>query len=114
MLKDSENEVRAQTSTKLNDFCCNLPQEGRTETIMNEILPIVKDLVNDMNPHVKTALAGVIMNLAPILGQENTIEHLLPLFLIQLKDEVKSKHCYSSWFFITFSTYEFGDSSLSR
>ena len=55
---------------------------------MNEILPIVKDLVNDMNPHVKTALAGVIMNLAPILGQENTIEHLLPLFLIQLKDEV--------------------------
>ena len=81
---------------------------------MNEILPIVKDLVNDMNPHVKTALAGVIMNLAPILGQENTIEHLLPLFLIQLKDEVKSKHCYSSWHIITLSTYEFGDSSLSR
>ena len=68
---------------------------------MNEILPIVKDLVNDMNPHVKTALAGVIMNLAPILGQENTIEHLLPLFLIQLKDEVK--HCYSIWFIITLS-----------
>ena len=79
---------------------------------MNEILPIVKDLVNDMNPHVKTALAGVIMNLAPILGQENTIEHLLPLFLIQLKDEVKN--CYSIWFIITLSKYEFGDSSLSR
>ena len=55
---------------------------------MSEILPIVKDLVNDPNPHVKTALAGVIMNLAPILGQANTTEDLLPLFLIQLKDEV--------------------------
>lgn len=65
---------------------------------MNEILPIVKDLVNDMNPHVKTALAGVIMNLAPILGQENTIEHLLPLFLIQLKDEVNFyKRYHNSW-----------------
>lgn len=88
MLKDSENEVRAQTSTKLKDFCAGLPESGRIETIMSEILPIVKDLVNDPNPHVKTALAGVIMNLAPILGQANTTEDLLPLFLIQLKDEV--------------------------
>ena len=88
LLKDSENEVRAQTSTKLKDFCEGLPESGRIETIMNEILPIVKELVNDPNPHVKTALAGVIMNLAPILGQENTTEHLLPLFLTQLKDEV--------------------------
>ena len=88
MLKDSENEVRAQTSTKLKDFCAALPESGRIETIMSEILPIVKDLVNDPNPHVKTALAGVIMNLAPILGQANTTEDLLPLFLIQLKDEV--------------------------
>ena len=58
---------------------------------MKELLPIVKDLVTDTNPHVKTALAGVIMNLAPILGQEQTIEHLLPLFLTQLKDEVSSR-----------------------
>ena len=65
-----------------------LPEEGKVELIMTSILPIVKELVVDQNPHVKTALAGVIMNLAPILGQENTIEHLLPLFLTQLKDEV--------------------------
>lgn len=28
------------------------------------------------------------MGLSTILGKENTIEHLLPLFLAQLKDEV--------------------------
>ena len=57
---------------------------------MNNILPIVKELVNDVNPHVKTSLAGVIMSLAPILGESDTIENLLPLFLTQLKDEVNS------------------------
>ena len=59
---------------------------------MNNILPIVKELVNDVNPHVKTSLAGVIMSLAPILGESDTIENLLPLFLTQLKDEVRDIH----------------------
>lgn len=31
--------------------------------------------------------ASVIMGLAPILGKDNTLEHLLPLFLNQLKDD---------------------------
>ena len=87
-MRDGESEVRAQTSTQLKDFCENLPEEGKVELMMNSILPLVKELVNDQNAHVKTALAGVIMNLAPILGQDNTIEHLLPLFLTQLKDDV--------------------------
>lgn len=43
--------------------------------------------VADPNQHVKSALASVIMGLSPILGRQNTIEHLLPLFLTQLKDE---------------------------
>ena len=44
--------------------------------------------MSDANQHVKSALASVIMGLSPILGKDNTIEHLLPLFLAQLKDEV--------------------------
>uniref|UniRef100_A0A452FC43 Protein phosphatase 2 scaffold subunit Abeta n=1 Tax=Capra hircus TaxID=9925 RepID=A0A452FC43_CAPHI len=46
-----------------------------------------KELVSDTNQHVKSALASVIMGLSTILGKENTIEHLLPLFLAQLRDE---------------------------
>merc|ERR1711934_572924 len=52
-----------------------------------QLLPCVKELVTDANQHVKSALASVIMGLSPILGKTNTIEHLLPLFLSQLKDE---------------------------
>lgn len=46
--------------------------------------------MSDANQHVKSALASVIMGLSPILGKDNTIEHLLPLFLAQLKDEVRA------------------------
>lgn len=91
LLKDSESEVRAQTSTQLRDFCDGLPEEGpprKVDLIMTDLLPIITDLVKDQNAHVKTACAGVIMHLAPILGKDNTIEHLLPLFLIALKDDV--------------------------
>ena len=60
---------------------------NRERLIMDHCLPCVKELVNDANQHVKSALASVIMGLSPILGKDNTIEHLLPLFLAQLKDE---------------------------
>ncbi|XP_057244849.1 serine/threonine-protein phosphatase 2A 65 kDa regulatory subunit A alpha isoform-like, partial [Malurus melanocephalus] len=61
LMKDCEAEVRAAASHK--------------------------ELVSDANQHVKSALASVIMGLSPILGKDNTVEHLLPLFLAQLKDE---------------------------
>jgi len=92
LLKDNESEVRAQASSKIKLFCLALPESTRSEVVMNNILPIVKELVNDVNPHVKTSLAGVIMSLAPILGESDTIENLLPLFLTQLKDEVRNDH----------------------
>lgn len=71
-----------------------------------------QELVSDTNQHVKSALASVIMGLSTILGKDNTIEHLLPLFLAQLKDEVKEMQtcnpglhvffcptsCETSWF----------------
>jgi hypothetical protein len=50
-----------------------------------------QELVSDTNQHVKSALASVIMGLSTILGKDNTVEHLLPLFLAQLKDEVNGE-----------------------
>ena len=40
---------------------------------MSQILPCVKDLVGDMNQHVKSALASVIMGLSPILGKDKYV-----------------------------------------
>lgn len=52
------------------DFCTNLPQDAREQIIMTVILPTVKELVNDANQHVKSALASVIMGLSPVLGKD--------------------------------------------
>lgn len=87
LLKDTEAEVRASAATKVTDFCSNLEKSSQEQIIMTSILPYVKELVADPNQHVKSALASVIMGLSPILGRQNTIEHLLQLFLLQLKDE---------------------------
>ncbi len=37
--------------------------------------------------YVRTSLAGVVMEVAPLLGKAATIEHLLPVFLALLKDD---------------------------
>ena len=87
LLKDTEAEVRAIAANKVKDFCQNLDKPHQENVIMTYILPCVKELVADPNQHVKSALASVIMGLSPILGRHNTIEHLLPLFLAQLRDE---------------------------
>ncbi|KAI6175627.1 Serine/threonine-protein phosphatase 2A 65 kDa regulatory subunit A alpha isoform [Aphelenchoides bicaudatus] len=87
LLKDSEGEVRDAAASKLQAFCAALPEAGRREAVVNEILTVIRPLTTDANQHVKIALASVIMGLAPILGQENTVTHLLPIFLSMLHDD---------------------------
>ncbi|XP_052519490.1 serine/threonine-protein phosphatase 2A 65 kDa regulatory subunit A alpha isoform-like [Budorcas taxicolor] len=87
LMKDCEAEVRAAASHNLKEFCENLSTDYRENVILTEILPCSKELVSDINQHVRSALASVIMGLCPILGKDNTIEHLMPLFLALLRDE---------------------------
>jgi len=87
LLKDTEAEVRAAVASKIKDFAENLPQDKREQVIMTGIMPQITELAVDPNPHVKSALASVVMGLSPIVGKDNTIQDLLPLFLTQLKDE---------------------------
>ena len=55
--------------------------------ILKDILPCIKDLATDSALYVRSALAGMVMELAPTLGKQATIEHLLPVFLSLLKDD---------------------------
>ena len=57
------------------------------DIILTRVIPCVRDLSQDTSQHVRAALANQIAGLAPLLGKEATIEHLLPLFLHLLKDE---------------------------
>jgi len=46
----------------------------------------VKELAQDSSQYVRAALASVVMDLAPKIGKQPTITHLLPVFLSLLKD----------------------------
>ena len=52
------------------------------------VLPCIKALAADSSQHVRSSLAAVVMEMAPTLGKAATIEHLLPVFLSLLKDDV--------------------------
>ncbi|XP_042555996.1 serine/threonine-protein phosphatase 2A 65 kDa regulatory subunit A alpha isoform-like [Dipodomys spectabilis] len=86
LIKDCEAKVRAADSHKVKAFCENLSADCREKVIMTQILLCIKELGSDANQHVKSALASVIIGLSPLLGKDNTIDHLLPLFLAQLRD----------------------------
>jgi serine/threonine-protein phosphatase 2A regulatory subunit A len=82
LLRDSEAEVRSTAAGKVAAFCkMLLPQQ-----IITQVLPCVKELSNDGSQFVRAALAGVVLELAPQLGKQPTIEHLVPVFLSLLKD----------------------------
>ncbi|KAF8647457.1 hypothetical protein HU200_065368 [Digitaria exilis] len=111
LLRDNEAEVRIAAAGKVTKFCKILS----AEIAIQYILPCVKvclsvtqklvqfctsnfqrtylfqlylqELSSDSSQHVRSALASVIMGMAPVLGKDATIEQLLPIFLSLLKDE---------------------------
>uniref|UniRef100_A0A8C2N8Y0 Protein phosphatase 2, regulatory subunit A, beta n=1 Tax=Cricetulus griseus TaxID=10029 RepID=A0A8C2N8Y0_CRIGR len=86
MVADKFSEVKCIGISGIENLKGICPADFLLDTTINlSILGL--ELVSDTNQHVKSALASVIMGLSTILGKENTIEHLLPLFLAQLKDE---------------------------
>lgn len=99
LLKDNEAEVRTAGAGQIpgesggsDDPVCALLRKGFSklvdkEVILARILPCVKDLASDSSQHVRAALAMQISGLAPLLGTDETVEQLLPLFLTLLKDE---------------------------
>lgn len=50
-------------------------------------MPAIEELVTDSSQHVRAAFGNQISGLAPILGKQETTEHLLPMFLQMLKDD---------------------------
>jgi serine/threonine-protein phosphatase 2A regulatory subunit A len=107
LLKDNEAEVRTaaagQIPGEFSQFLVvalgqpgSFPFHSRSsgfaelvdrEVILARLMPCIRDLSTDSSQHVRAALGSQISGLAPQLGKDATIEHLLPLFLQLLKDE---------------------------
>ncbi|CAH8861100.1 unnamed protein product [Trichobilharzia szidati] len=81
----TSNENKMDIDDKLDNEVTGIA--SKDEIIMQQLLPAIKSLTSESNTHVKSALAGAILGLAPLVGKASTIEHLLPIFLAQLNDD---------------------------
>eukprot|EP00178_Gracilaria_changii_P016575 TRINITY_DN47798_c0_g1_i1.p1 TRINITY_DN47798_c0_g1~~TRINITY_DN47798_c0_g1_i1.p1 ORF type:complete len:683 (-),score=110.57 TRINITY_DN47798_c0_g1_i1:2369-4417(-) len=94
MLQDNEPEVRTAAAFKVTDIAKRLvalpPKPGSSsgsDHVIYDIFPHVEQLINDNSQHVRAALASNIMGLAPVLGVDITVRHLVEIVLALLKDE---------------------------
>jgi serine/threonine-protein phosphatase 2A regulatory subunit A len=101
LLKDNEAEVRTAGASQLPGGyfyvlrCLSVLHRRHPafsklldkDIILVKVVPCLRDLSQDSSQHVRAALATQIAGLAPHLGKQATVEHLLPLFLHLLKDE---------------------------
>ena len=85
LLKDTEAEVRSAVAGQipgtsirctrtmllvmLLGFCSLLDRE----TLLQEVMPSIEELVTDSSQHVRAALGTQISGLAPILGKEKYV-----------------------------------------
>ena len=82
LLKDTEAEVRTAVAGQIpgkTQFICLLARMLKStgfcalidrETLLNEIMTSIEDLVSDTSQHVRAALGTQISGLAPILGKD--------------------------------------------
>lgn len=66
LLKDGEAEVRTASAGQIPGFCAL----AERNTLINDILGTVENLVSDSSQHVRAALGTHISGLAPILGMQ--------------------------------------------
>ena len=80
-LQDNEPEVRTGACRKLVDFCKLIS----AEEVISHIIPVLSPLVTDLD-YIKATFASNIVKLMPIIGRNNSTQHLLPLVLEILRD----------------------------
>jgi serine/threonine-protein phosphatase 2A regulatory subunit A len=59
----------------------------RKDVVKERIVPVLQRLVADSSDLVRCSLASVINEMAVTLGKDDTIQYLLPLLLLLLRDE---------------------------
>lgn len=80
LLQDPEAEVRTAATFNLSRVATSAPSKAIT------LVKRVTTLTEDESEHVRAALAMVATELAPVLGKDATISHLVPPVLLLLRD----------------------------
>lgn len=85
LLQDMEVEVRTVAAVRLCDLATVQPTKG----FLDLVLPAIEKLTlpKEQSQHVRASLAGSLLGLTPIFGQQVTVEYLTKIFLQLITDD---------------------------
>lgn len=88
LVKDVESEVRVKVSPKFGVIAKQFPEKNRKNITQQQLLPILENLVKDQTcQQVKADIGSSLVDIAEILGKDLAKKEILPLVMLQLKDE---------------------------
>ena len=77
-------QVRSALLFKLPDVSRIMSKE----TVVSRIVPVLQRIAADPSEHVRCSFASAVNLMAPSLERDGTIQFLLPLLLVLLRDEI--------------------------
>eukprot|EP00931_Biecheleriopsis_adriatica_P020739 TRINITY_DN1376_c0_g1_i3.p1 TRINITY_DN1376_c0_g1~~TRINITY_DN1376_c0_g1_i3.p1 ORF type:complete len:593 (+),score=143.07 TRINITY_DN1376_c0_g1_i3:103-1881(+) len=85
LLSDPEVEVRTIAAARVAAVAAVSP----TKEFLTTLMPALEKLTmpREHSQHVRASLAGNVLQLAPIFGQQLTVDHLINIFLQLIRDE---------------------------
>ncbi|KAJ1418998.1 protein phosphatase 2, partial [Ochromonadaceae sp. CCMP2298] len=83
LLSDAEPEVKAAAASHL----AAVAQKLAKHTVLSMVIRTGQHLSTDPSDFVRSFFAAEVGQLAPLLGREDTVQHVLPLLLTLLRDE---------------------------
>ncbi|CAK0795939.1 unnamed protein product [Prorocentrum cordatum] len=85
LLQDQEVEVRTMAAARIAGVSKVKPDKE----LLEMLIPVMEKLTapRERSQHVRAALAGAVLSLAPIFGPDLTVDHLVNIFLHLIKDE---------------------------
>jgi serine/threonine-protein phosphatase 2A regulatory subunit A len=82
LLNDAEPEVKGAAASHLSAVCAHLKRSALVEVVV----PSAQRLSVDSSDFVRSFFATEVNLLAPLLGKEDTLTHVIPLLHALLKD----------------------------
>lgn len=82
LLNDSEPEVKGAAASHLSAVCAHLKRSA----LVDVVIPSAQHLSVDPSDFVRSFFATEVNLLAPLLGREDTLTHVIPLLHTLLKD----------------------------
>lgn len=92
LLSDTDADVRGPACVALPEICRHL----EAPVLAQQLRPRLIDLAQDSSDLVRELLAEHIVELAPVLGRQQTIDLLLEPLLVLLRDKAPEV-CLDAW-----------------